>query len=434
MQAHAAPSSPQSSATAQTNQQPLERQVLAAEDGWASAGAGTTGGAAASAERVFDVHSRAELLAALAVAGTDPRIIRVHGDISANTGPDGKKLTCEDYAAGTGYSLEQYLHDYDPARYGTGQEPAGEQESARRLAAANQAATIRWDIPSNTTIVGAAPDSSITGAALRINRAGNVIFRNLTVRDSADCFPAWDPTDGATGNWNSEYDLLQIINGSTNVWVDHSHFTDAPSLDNLQPVYFGRPYQVHDGAVDVTNGSDLVTMSYNRFSDHDKLLLIGSTDSTNRGDAGKLRVTIHHNTFENVGQRAPRVRFGQVDVYNNHFITTAASPTPYGYTLGAGVESHIHAEANAFSLPDTVPASAVIGHFKGKVITTARNTINGKIVDLSAAYNSAAAADKQLAADPSWTPALRTQVHPAQAVPALLKDNVGPIFTAGENA
>lgn len=433
VQASAAPSSPLSSATAQTSQQPLERQVLAASDGWASAGSGTTGGAAASPERVFDVHNRAELLAALAVAGTDPRIIRVHGDISANAGPDGHVLTCEDYAAGTGYSLEQYLYDYDPVRYGTDQEPAGEQESARRLAAANQAATIRWDIPGNTTIVGAAPDSTITGAALRINRAGNVIFRNLTVRDSADCFPAWDPTDGATGNWNSEYDLLQIINGSKNVWVDHSHFTDAPNPDILQPLYFGRPYQVHDGAVDVTNGSDLVTMSYNRFSDHDKLLLIGSTGSTTRGDAGKLRVTIHHNTFENVGQRAPRVRFGQVDVYNNHFITTAGSPTAYGYTFGAGVESHLHAEANAFSLPDAIPASAVIGHFKGKVITTAGNTVNGKVVDLRAAYNSAAPADKQLAEDASWAPILRTQLHPAQAVPALLKDNVGPIFTAGEN-
>lgn len=431
-QAIATPPSPQSSATAQTARMPLERQVLHSGDGWASAGAGTTGGAGATADRVFDVHNRAELVAALAVAGTEPRIIRVHGDIAANTTADGKSLTCEDYAAGTGFSLQQYLYDYDPARYGTDREPEGAQETARRKAAASQAAVIRWDIPGNTTIVGASPDSSITGAALRINRANNVIFRNLTVRDSADCFPAWDPTDGAEGNWNSEYDLLQIINGSTNVWVDHSHFTDAPNLDKLQPLYFGRKYQVHDGAVDVTNGSDLVTMSYNRFSDHDKLLLIGSTDSTNRGDVGKLRVTIHHNVFDNVGQRAPRVRYGQVDVYNNHFLTTADSPTPYGYTFGAGVESHIHAEANAFTLPSTIPASAAISHFKGKVITTIGNTVNGKAVDLRQAYNSAAAADKQLAEDTSWKPVFRTQVHPAQAVPALLDGNVGPVYMAGE--
>jgi pectate lyase len=416
---------------AQTAQTPLERQVLSAGDGWASEGTGTTGGSAAADANVYDVSSKAELLAAFAAAGSQPKIVRIHGSIDANTAADGSPLTCEDYAEGTGYSLEQYLQDFDPATYGRAQEPTGPQESARRLAAANQAKTIRWDIPSNTTIVGATPESSITGAALRVNGATNVIVRNLTVRDAADCFPAWDPTDGAEGNWNSEYDLLQVINKATHVWIDHSEFTDAPNLDSAQPVYFGRHYQVHDGAVDVTNGSDLVTMSYNRFSDHDKLLLIGSTDSANRGDPGKLRVTIHHNVFENVGQRAPRVRFGQVDVYNNHFKVAEDSAIPYEYSLGAGFDSHLYAEANAFTLPAGIGAAEIIGRYKGTAITTIANAVNGKITDLLAEYNAGAAPADQLAADTSWTPTLRTQVHPAQAVPALLQDSTGPTFTAG---
>ncbi|MDF2050922.1 pectate lyase [Arthrobacter sp. Cr_A7] len=428
--AGAAPS-PVSDPTAQTAQTPLERQVLAEGNGWASEGTGTTGGSAADDAHVYDVSTKAELLAAFAEAGTQPKIVRVHGTIDANTAPDGSALTCENYAEGTGYSLEQYLQDFDPATYGRSQEPAGPQESARRLAAANQAKTIRWDIPSNTTIVGATPESSISGAALRVNGATNVIVRNLTVRDAADCFPAWDPTDGAEGNWNSEYDLLQVINKATHVWIDHSEFTDAPNLDSSQPEYFGRPYQVHDGAVDVTNGSDLVTMSFNRFSDHDKLLLIGSTDNTNRGDPGKLRVTIHHNVFENIGQRAPRVRFGQVDVYNNHFTVNEDSTIPYGYTLGAGFDSHLYAEANAFTLPDGIDPAKVITRFKGTAITTIGNAVNGKITDLRAEYNAVAAPADQLAADTSWTPTLRTQVHPAQAVPALLQNSTGPIFTAG---
>jgi pectate lyase len=428
--AGAAPS-PVSDPTAQTAQTPLERQVLAEGNGWASEGTGTTGGSAADDAHVYDVSTKAELLAAFAAAGTQPKIVRVHGTINANTTADGSALTCENYAEGTGYSLEQYLQDFDPATYGRSQEPAGPQESARRLAAANQAKTIRWDIPSNTTIVGATPESSISGAALRVNGATNVIVRNLTVRDAADCFPAWDPTDGAEGNWNSEYDLLQVINKATHVWIDHSEFTDAPNLDSSQPEYFGRPYQVHDGAVDVTNGSDLVTMSFNRFSDHDKLLLIGSTDNTNRGDPGKLRVTIHHNVFENVGQRAPRVRFGQVDVYNNHFKVNEDSTVAFEYALGAGFDSHLYAEANAFTLPAGTDAADIIRRFKGTAITTIGNAVNGKITDLRAEYNAAAAPADQLAADTSWTPTLRTQVHPAQAVPALLQNSTGPIFTAG---
>jgi len=118
-------------------------------------------------------------------------------------------------------------------------------------------------------------------------------------------------------------------------------------------------------------------------------------------------------------------------VYNNHFKVTADSTVPYGYTLGAGFDSHVHAEANAFTLPAGIEAADIISRFKGTAITTAGNAVNGKITDLRAAYNAAAAPADQLAEDTSWTPTLRTQVHPAQAVPALLQDSTGPVFTAG---
>jgi pectate lyase len=413
------------------NRAPLERQVLARNDGWASLGTGTTGGSAATAQHVYDVRTRAELLAAFAEAGTQPKIIRVHGDLEANVDPTNRPLTCTDYAAGTGFSLAQYLKDFDPATYGRDTEPAGPQEDARQRAAARQAAVIRWDIPSNTTIVGANPRSSITGAALRINGATNVIVRNLTLRDAADCFPSWDPTDGDEGNWNSEYDLLQVINGATHVWVDHSTFTDAPNTDETQPSYFGRPFQVHDGAVDVTNGSDLVTMSHNRFADHDKLLLIGSTDSPTRGDPGKLRVTIHHNLFVDVGQRAPRVRYGHVDLYNNHFVIRQHSTIEYVYSLGVGVESHLYAEANAFSVSRGIPTASIIHAYGGTTVATLRNTVNGHRVDLLAAYNNHVPAEEQLTPDTSWTPTLRRQVTAARAVPAQVDRSAGPNLRTG---
>ncbi|MCO1337826.1 pectate lyase [Kocuria polaris] len=419
----------QASATGQTAGVALERQVLGENDGWGSAGTGTTGGAEAASENVFDVGSRAELLAALG-AGDAPKIIRVHGVIDGNEGPDGLPQSCDAYAAGTGFDFEDYLEAYAPQNWGWDAEPAGALEEARRAAAINQRNWIRWDIPSNTTIVGADADAGITGAALRINGQRNVIVRNLTISDSRDCFPGWDPTDGSSGNWNSEYDLLQIINGAENVWLDHNTFTDAPNFDDELPEYFGRTFQVHDGAVDVTNGSNFVTMSYNRFEDHDKLMLIGSTDSPTRGDPGKLKVTIHHNVFKDIGQRAPRVRYGQVDVYNNHFVVTDDSPVPYGYLFGAGVESHLHATDNAIT--GDVDASTVIKNWKGDAVFTDGNILNGKSVDLLAAHNNAVGADQQLARDDSWTPERRTTVHAAQAIPGLLATGTGPIFTAGE--
>jgi pectate lyase len=73
-----------------------------------------------------------------------------------------------------------------------------------------------------------------------------VIVRNLNHKAVSDCFPQWDPTDGSAGNWNSEYDMVQIINGSSNIWIDHNFYTDDPDFDDLSPKYFGRPFQQHD--------------------------------------------------------------------------------------------------------------------------------------------------------------------------------------------
>lgn len=66
---------PVASPAAQT-QTPLERQVLDEGNGWASQGPGTTGGSAAEDTHVYDVSTKAELLAAFAAAGTRPKIVR----------------------------------------------------------------------------------------------------------------------------------------------------------------------------------------------------------------------------------------------------------------------------------------------------------------------------------------------------------------------
>jgi pectate lyase len=75
---------------------------------------------------------------------------------------------------------------------------------------------------------------------------------------------------------------------------------------------------VHDGELDITNGSDLVTVSWNVFKEHSKTSLNGSSDTAS-GDNGKIRSTFHHNYFYNVEERVPRDRFGKIDVYDNFY-------------------------------------------------------------------------------------------------------------------
>lgn len=405
-------------------------QVLPDGDGWASADGGTTGGSAADPEHIHDVSTRTELIEALATSADAPSIIRVHGMIPVNADASGAEITCEEIAEGTGYDLDAYLAAYDPKTWGTDREPEGEQEDARRAAALKQRALIQIDVPSNTTIIGASEGAGLTGATLSIRGVDNVIIRNLVLADTYDCFPAWDPTDGAEGNWNSEYDSIRVVDGSTHVWIDHNAFTDEPMTDDQLPEYFGRTYQRHDGALDITNGSDLVTISWNTFRDHDKLTLVGSTDSPGRGDPGHLRVTFHHNLYEGVGQRAPRVRFGEVDIYNNSYVIQREQTVGYGYSIGVGFESHVRLEANSFTTGGVVEAGDLITVLKGTEISTRGNLVDHRRVDLREAYNEGRPAAEQLADDTSWEPMLRRCLDRVQHVDGVVGAWAGPRFGA----
>jgi pectate lyase len=112
----------------------------------------------------------------------------------------------------------------------------------------------------------------------------------------------------------------------------------------------------------------------NRFLSHDKVMLIGSSDSA-LADRGKLRVTIHHNLFQDVNQRAPRVRFGQVHVYNNLYKIERA--WRYGGSWTVGIESAIVAENNFFRIDDAVAPDTIITVSKGTAIQESGTLLDG---------------------------------------------------------
>ncbi len=407
---------------ADIHNQDLRRQVLPKNDGWASAEGGTTGGAAATNDHVYTVTNREELVKALggdnSGADTTAKIITIKGVINGNEDDTGKALTCSDYIT-DGYALDAYLKAYDPSVWGRTSVPSGPLEDARKASQLKQAARVVINIPANTTIIGSEAGARVVGANFMLKGASNVIIRNIQFENASDCFPQWDPTDGSTGNWNSQYDNVSVI-GSTHVWVDHDSFTDADHPDSSLPSYFGRIYEQHDGELDITKGADLVTASWNRFADHDKTMLIGSTDSPTY-DVGKLRVTLHHNEFENVVQRLPRVRYGQVHVYNNYY--SEATNSAFLYALGVGISSQIFAQNNYYSLPSGFAASSIISVFKGTMIHSEGDLANGKPVDLLAAYN--AANDPDLSGNVGWTPQYHLQIDATQLVPDLARRYAG---------
>jgi pectate lyase len=420
----------------------IGRETLGATDGWGASGAGVTGGSLAVPEQVYTVTNRRELIAALnngVVSSTspsnpsnEPKIIYVAGTIDANVDDENNPLACEDYNR-NGFTLAAFLAQFDPNGPWGRVNPSGPLEAARVASQQAQQARVRIRPGSNTTIVGLGSGATIRGAWIDIRgTAGvtgsrsNIIIRNITFEDVHDCFPQWAPNDGASGAWNSLYDAISLRD-TNNVWIDHNTFRDRTTRDQLLPRHFGVLFQVHDGHLDITNASDLVTVSWNRFLEHDKMMLIGSSDNA-PADVGRLRVTLHHNLFGNIGQRAPRVRFGQVHLYNNLYVI--ANPETYGYSWGIGVQSALYAEENLFWPDGAITPDRFIARFNGTNVFEASSYVKDqrrlRITDLVTAWN--AVNDPDLGTDVGWAPSLFERVQDARVAAVLVEIFAGPIF------
>jgi pectate lyase len=187
-----------------------------------------------------------------------------------------------------------------------------------------------FTVGSNKTIVGLC--GALLQGHVQMTGSANVIFRNLTVVGN-NCTDS--PADCSAGA-----DAITVVSNAHNIWFDHDDISDGS-----------------DGNLDVTNGSDFVTISWTKFhyssmrsdpaagaTGHRFSNLIGAADTTTT-DAGKLNVTFHHDWWaDNVNQRMPRTRFGRIHVFNNLF--TAAGNS---YCTNAGIQAHVLVEGNVYS-------------------------------------------------------------------------------------
>ncbi|SDG83141.1 pectate lyase [Vibrio xiamenensis] len=312
--------------------------------------------------------------------------------------------------------FDQYLKTYLPHEWnkqslvnGRPPELSGELESLRQCFSKKQSQHIVLRVGSNTSIIGLGADAEIKHGQLRLGqlrfdreankekpynfKAENIVIRNIHFTDAFDDFPGWGPRDSFKvdkkefgqgncsdvyvddktnptgckirgGRWNSEYDNITVENASQ-VWIDHNSFSDGDRTDDKFPPVWQAPYnektqkvQHHDALLDVVGASTKVTISHNQFKHHDKVGLIGGSDSANKLTGygpSALDVTMHDNFYDTTGQRMPRVRFGRVHVYNNVYnVDYRKSPYPK-YRLGdammVGTAGKIFAENNVFNVP-----------------------------------------------------------------------------------
>lgn len=387
------------------------RETLASLDGWGSAHGGTQGGAAAAPARVFTVQSRAELAQALAVPGTAPRIVQVQGRIDLASDDTGRSLQAADFAE-PGFSWSAFAAAYDPARWGR-EPPAGALEDARQRAAQRQARHMMLKVPSHTTVIGLGRDAALVHGGLMLDGVDNVILRNLHFSDAYDHFPAWDPKDNGHGEWNALHDNL-MLRRATHVWVDHCTFDDGNRPDAAEPVLLGQRMQHHDGLLDITRQSNWITVSWNHLRQHDKTTLVGNGDDRTE-DAGYLKVSFHHNWYQGVRERTPRVRFGQVHLYNNLFESRPDDAYPFAYSIGVGFQSRIVSQHNVWVTPPDVASTRLVRALKGTHFLDQGSLHNGSAVDLRASWQP----------DLGWTPHYWLDLDAADAVAARVRQGAG---------
>ncbi|WP_246568268.1 pectate lyase family protein [Streptomyces flaveus] len=208
--------------------------------------------------------------------------------------------------------------------------------------------------------------------------------------------------EAGDGTLLGEQDYALAVITGRNIWIDHCTFTDGRYPDRTAPPGFhGERVQRHDGLLDIEDGSDFITVSDSRFTDHDKAVLIGSGDGRGDRDRGHLKVTFVRNLFTDIGQRAPRVRFGQVHVVNNVYRGRGGDT---GYALGIGVESAMVSERNVFLYEGPDASSAlVVAIYGGTRFRDTGSWLNGRPAGLDAA--AAAEAADGFTTDTGWAPA-----------------------------
>lgn len=291
----------------------------------------------ASSDKIVTVTTKSDLVKYAKDGGY---LIYVNGDIDFSDGlipSSGSKSTDSTSAMDSFVAANSSYSTYNA--WLKGETNVGSSADTSTSAISNKyKAKIQVQLASNTAIIGI-NNPILRGASFSVRKIDNIVIRNITVQDTIDPFPHHEDGDG----WNAQHDAISIDN-ATNVWIDHCTLADTLKLGTAAN---GEKWQVYDGLCDMKGNSTAnITVSYTKFYNHDKTMLIGSSDSD--GDNSMRKITLHHNYFLDCGQRLPMVRNSTIHIFNNVYDTDSNRYYIQQYAVGVRKGSVIYAENNYF--------------------------------------------------------------------------------------
>jgi pectate lyase len=263
-------------------------------------------------------------------------------------------------------------------------------------------------IGSNKTIIGCSGNNALNGH-VELKGSNNVILRNLNIIGYNCAPPDVDTSSG--GECQNGQDAMTIERTSRHIWIDHSAISDGS-----------------DGDLDITHGSDDITISYTKFfysskrSDpndtgskgHRFSNLIGHSDSNGSEDSGHLNITFDHDWWaQNVVERSPRVRFGKIHLYNNLWTNSGND-----YCIGVGVGANVRSEGNALiGVKTPIDTTSYVNSSTAKSYAKSTNNLYSSTSGKSPA---------DLNASGVFSPPYSFSVESASAVQADVQANAGP--------
>jgi len=236
-------------------------------------------------------------------------------------------------------------------------------------------------VRSNKSIIGN-KGAVLQGIQFFVFGVNNIIIQNITFRNYVT------------------HAAVQIKEKAHHIWVDHCDFGNDKSKGWE---YFGKD-------ISITREADYITVSWNRFHDTHLSVLISGGIEGHEKDAGKLRVTMHHNFWYNISEREPSINYGRLHMFNNYHLNNT------GYSIGVRAGGIVRTDNEYFKNSRkpliTNVADSPEGYFSG---------INTNVYD-NCGVNSITTAESR------WIPEYeyKSYLHAAKDVPTIVTNGAGP--------
>ncbi|KAJ8423895.1 hypothetical protein Cgig2_006232 [Carnegiea gigantea] len=190
------------------------------------------------------------------------------------------------------------------------------------------------------TIDGRGASVHVTGlGCIIIHQTSNIIIHGIHIHDCKPSASGMVSVSPSHAVFMSDSDGDGItIRASRDIWVDHCSLASC-----------------YDGLIDATHASTYITISNNYMTHHNKVMLLGHTDTFVQDK--NMQVTVAFNHFgEGLVQRMPRCRHGYFHVVNNDYTQWEL------YAIGGSAAPTIFSEGNRFLASDDPSKKEVTRH------------------------------------------------------------------------